>query len=96
MVPKTIAPAKNRATPSVDAAKLFASCAGCHGVNGEKKALGKSGIIKGWHKADVVKALKEYKSAKRNLYGMGAVMKGQASKLSEKEIEALGEYISKL
>ena len=79
----------------VDAAKLFVSCAGCHGAHGEKKALGKSQIIQGWKASKVVKALKGYQNG---TYGgaMKAVMKGQASKLTPQEITALSEYISKL
>ena len=79
----------------VDAAKLFVSCAGCHGVHGEKKALGKSQIIGGWEASKVVTALKGYQDG---TYGgaMKAVMKGQASKLTPQEITALSEYISAL
>lgn len=80
----------------IDASKLFVGCAGCHGSKGEKKALGKSDLIGGWEKAKVIEALKGYKSGNRNLYGMGGIMKGQAGKLSDEQIEALGEYISKL
>ena len=33
---------------ATDGATLYKKCAGCHGANGEKKALGKSLVIKGW------------------------------------------------
>ena len=82
--------------PSVDAAAIFKSCAGCHGTKGEKKALGKSDIIGGWNSLKVQEALKGYRSKTRNIYGMGAVMQGQATKLSDDEIKALGDYIEKL
>ena len=46
----------------VTAVSLFAAnyapCAGCHGVDGSKKALGKSAVIKGWDVAKVEAALK--------------------------------------
>jgi len=82
--------------PSVDAAAIFKSCAGCHGAKGEKKALGKSEVIGGWSALKVEEALKGYRGKKRNVHGMGAVMQGQAAKLSDEEIKALGAYIEKL
>ena len=87
--------AASNATSSIDAAKLYVACAGCHGVHGEKKALGKSQVIGGWEASKVVTALKGYQDG---TYGgaMKAVMKGQASKLTPQEITALSEYISAL
>jgi len=80
---------------AVDAAKIYVACAGCHGVHGEKKALGKSQVIQGWEASKVVTALQGYKDG---TYGgaMKGVMKGQASKLNDAQIKALAEYISKL
>lgn len=74
---------------------LFKACAGCHGASGEKAALGKSQIIKGWSSAKVAEALNGYKN---DTYGgaMKGVMKGQASGLSSEDINLLSEYISKL
>ncbi|SFV56843.1 Cytochrome C553 (soluble cytochrome f) [hydrothermal vent metagenome] len=92
--PTTIAPKK--VVKAEDGATLFASCAGCHGAKGDKKALGKSELIGGWSATKVEEALKGYKSKKRNIHGMGAVMQSQAVKLNDKEIKLLGEYISKL
>ena len=80
---------------AADGAALFKKCAGCHGMHGEKKALGKSAPIKGWDKAKVVEALKGYKAGTRNVYGMGALMKGQVAGLSDADIEAIADYISK-
>ena len=95
-VKKQEQPKEKAAQPGVDAAALFKSCAGCHGAKGEKKALGKSDIIAGWSSLKVQEALKGYRSKKRNIHGMGAVMQGQAAKLSDDEIKALGAYIEKL
>jgi len=80
---------------AVDGAVIFKACSACHGVNGEKKALGKSQVIQGWDVAKVTAALKGYKDG---TYGgaMKAVMKGQAAKLSDAEIKAVSEHISKL
>lgn len=82
-------------TPEIDAAKIYSACAGCHGADGSKAALGKSQIIKGWDAQKTADALKGYKTG---AYGgaMKGLMRGQVSKLSEAEIQALAEYISKL
>jgi len=79
----------------VDAVKLFQVCAGCHGPDASKAALGKSQIIKGWSAQKIKDALKGYKAG---TYGgaMKGIMAGQVSKLGDAEIEALAEHISKL
>jgi len=82
------------------AASLFAAdvntaaCAGCHGANFEKAALGKSKIVKDMTKADIEKALKGYKDGS---YGgaMKGVMKGQAAKLSDADMKAIAEKFGK-
>ena len=80
---------------AVDGATLFKACAGCHGINGEKAALGKSELIGGWSKEKVATALKGYQEG---TYGkaMKGVMKGQVARLDDEKIEALAEYISTL
>ncbi|NPA59326.1 MAG: c-type cytochrome [Epsilonproteobacteria bacterium] len=80
---------------TVDAKVLFKTCAGCHGASGEKVALGKSKVIKGWDASKVTTALNGYKDG---TYGgaMKGLMKAQVSKLSEADIKALAGYISKL
>ncbi|WP_428023471.1 c-type cytochrome [Arcobacter sp.] len=72
-----------------------AACVGCHGANFEKAALGKSQIVKGWDAAKVEAALKGYKDGS---YGgaMKGVMKGQVARLSDADIKAIAEQISKL
>jgi len=82
-----------------DAAKgkaVFARCAGCHGQNGEKHALGKSDVIAGWDAAKVVDALKGYKAGTRNKHGMGGTMKGQAASLSDADMANVAAYIATL
>jgi cytochrome c len=76
-----------------DGASLFKRCAGCHGVNAEKAALGKSQIIKGWEASKTVAALKGYKDG---TYGgaMKGVMKGQVTTMSEADMQEIGEYIA--
>ena len=81
---------------AADGAALFAKCAGCHGQNGEKAALGKSAIIKGLDAATVEKDIQGYKAGTLNKHGMGALMKGQVASLSDEDIKALAQYISSL
>lgn len=76
-------------------ASAYKVCSSCHGVNGEKPALGKSKVIQGWSVSKVLHALDGYKDGS---YGgtMKAVMKGQASGLTEEKAKAIAEYISTL
>ena len=76
-------------------ADLFKKCAGCHGQHAEKKAMGKSKVINTFSSAEIVTALKGYKDG---TYGgaMRGLMKGQVSRLNDKQIESLGTYIPTL
>ncbi len=68
------------------------ACAGCHGTNFEKKAMGKSKIVKDMSKDDIVKALKGYKDGS---YGgaMKAMMTGQVASLSDADMESIADSI---
>ena len=81
---------------AADGKALYAKCAGCHGQKGEKAALGKSAKIGGLDAATIVKDLEGYKAGTLNKHGMGGVMKGQAASLSEADMKALADHISKL
>jgi len=81
---------------AADGAALFAKCAGCHGQDGKTKALGKSAPIAGMPADQIVKDLQGYKAGTLNQHGMGGVMKGQAAALSDDDMKALADYISKL
>ena len=72
----------------------YAKCAGCHGANGEKKALGKSKVMKDMTKSEIVAALNGYKDGS---YGgpMKGLMKGQVAKLSAADIQAIADNIGK-
>ena len=74
---------------------IFKSCSACHGNNAEKKALGKSQVIKGWESTKIINALNGYKAG---TYGgaMKGLMKGQVLKLSDADIKEVAGYISKL
>jgi len=90
---ETLAPAATASAPA-DPAKLFAKCAGCHGQKAEKSALGKSQVIAGWEPSKIKDALHGYKNG---TYGgaMKGLMKGQVAPLSDADIDALANYISK-
>jgi cytochrome c553 len=70
------------------------ACAGCHGANFEKKAMGVSKIVKDMAKADIVTALKGYKDGS---YGgaMKGIMKGQSDPLSDAQIEGIANKVGK-
>ena len=75
-------------------ADAFKKCAGCHGANGEKKALGKSKVISDMSKADIKSAIHGYKDG---TYGgpMKGLMKGQVASLSDADIDAIAAKIGK-
>jgi len=70
----------------------YKKCSACHGATGEKKALGKSAVIKGWEATKTVAALKGYKDG---TYGgpMKGLMKGQVASLNDAQIEAIAKYL---
>jgi len=84
-------PADQATAPAV-----YAKCSGCHGKDGKMKALGKSEIIAGQSKDELIKKIKEYKEGTRNVAGMGALMKGQVASLSDADIEAIATYLSNI
>lgn len=80
-------------TPTAPAA--YDKCKGCHGKNGKTVALGKSAVIGGQSKEAIIASMNAYKAGTKNEVGMGALMKGQAASLSDEDIEAVAEYLSK-
>ena len=79
-----------------DGKALFAKCAGCHGADGKTAALGKSAVIAGQAAADLETKIAGYKAGTLNTNGMGALMKGQVSGLSDSDTKAISAYISGL
>tara|TARA_B110000046_G_C12961748_1_gene384871 strand:+ start:967 stop:1239 length:273 start_codon:yes stop_codon:yes gene_type:complete len=71
------------------AAVNLGACKGCHGLNFEKKALGKSKVVSDMTKAEVSASLIGYKNG---TYGgpMKGLMKGQVAKYSEAELSSTG------
>ena len=78
-----------------DGATLYKKCASCHGMNGEKVALGKSKVIANMSEAELNTAMNGYKDGS---YGgpMKGLMKGQVAKLSSAEVGELSKYITTL
>ncbi len=74
--------------------ELYHKCAGCHGEHGKKRALGKSALLAGQSASDLANKLIAYKEGKRNVAGMGNLMKTQLASLQKSDILALAEYIS--
>ena len=81
---------------AADGSALYQKCSACHGLKGEKQALGKSQVIAGWKADKTLEALKGYKAGTRNTKGMGALMKGQLAALSDGDMKALSDYIATL
>ena len=77
---------------SLSAASI-AACAGCHGADFSKPAMGKSQVVKGWDAAKIEASLKGYKDGS---YGgaMKAVMAGQVKALSDADIADLAKQIA--
>ena len=77
---------------AADGAALYKKCAGCHGASGEKKALGRSQVIKGWETKKTVEVLKGYKAG---TYGgpMKGVMKGQVLSMDDEQMEAIAKFL---
>ena len=80
----------------VTAEKIFKKCAICHGEKGEKKSLGVSSVIAGMKSKEIIDILEEYRIGKRDSYGYGNMMRGQATKLSHKNIKIVAKYIESL
>jgi cytochrome c553 len=88
-------PTAAAAPPQPDGEALFKRCSSCHGQHAEKSAMNASQVIAGWPADKIVAALQGYKDGS---YGgkMRGTMAGQASRLDNREIEALAAYITTL
>lgn len=71
-------------------------CKNCHGENGDKYGGGKSSQIAFLDKKDIITALKDYRSGKRDVHGMGRVMKSEVLTMKDDEIESVAEYVVSL
>lgn len=80
----------------ISAEEIFKKCAICHGKKAEKKSLGVSRVIAGLKAKEIIDILEEYRVGKRDSYGYGSMMRGQATKLSHKNIKIVAKYIESL
>jgi cytochrome c553 len=85
----TVGSAGAAGDPQAGKAKA-ASCAGCHGANGE--GVGTNPALAGKSEDQLVAALKDYKSGKRD----NAIMKGMVAPLSDADMANLGAYFASL
>ena len=73
------------------------NCKSCHGAKGEKKALGKSKVIKGMPVASIEKAMHDYASDKRKSIAIAKKMKKDfLQKRSKEDLRAVSQYIHDL
>jgi len=79
---------------NVAGAAAYAKCAGCHGADGKTQALGKSPVIAGQSKEELVTKINGYKAGTINVSGMGTLMKGQVATMDDAAIDAVSAYIS--
>jgi cytochrome c len=78
---------------AADAKALYGRCAGCHGADGSKQALGTGKPLKGVSAEEATKALRGYK-AKTFGGEKKAIMEAQCASLSDEDIKALAQYIA--
>lgn len=83
---------------SAEQPAVFKKCIACHGPDAKKVAPGSKGgvTIAGMAKEDLLRKLKGYKAKTEDNGGAKAIMYGQMANVSDADIEALAEYISKL
>ena len=75
-------------------AALYKKCAGCHGVNAEKRALGRSEIIQGLSQRKIENELFEFRDERVDSDEM--IMKMQVKHFTNDQIKAVSKYISNL
>jgi cytochrome c553 len=85
-----IAGASQAAGDSAAGKAKAAGCGGCHGANGE--GVKPNPALAGKPEADIVQALKDYKSGKR----VNPVMKSLATPLSDTDMANLGAFYASL
>lgn len=81
-----------QAAGNAEAGKTKAAqvCAACHGPEGNKPTAPENPVLAGQHQDYLAKALKDYKTGKRN----NPIMKGFAASLSNQDIADLAAWFS--
>ncbi len=79
---------------AADGRELYIKCAGCHGADGSKPAMGSGPVIKGMSAEKAAQDLNGYKA---KTYGgkNKAVMENLIKDLTPADIKALAEHIAK-
>ena len=82
---------------ALDGASLYKTktCIACHGPEGRKPLMPNYPKLAGQNKAYLLQQMKDIKSGARN-NGNTAAMKGVMHLVSDEEMEALADYLSKL
>ncbi len=82
---------------ALDGAGLYKTktCIACHGPEGRKPIMPNYPKLAGQNKAYLLQQMKDIKSGARN-NGNTAAMKGVMHLVSDEEMEALADYLSKL
>ena len=68
-------------------------CQGCHGIDLNKKAFGKSQPLQNMSEDEIESTLKAYKLGTLNKYGFGSLMKAQVESFSDTQIHELAVQI---
>lgn len=79
-----------------DLSKGLPACTGCHAPNGQGIALASFPHLGGQHASYTAKQLTAFREGERSNDGDAMVMRSIASKLSNKDIEAVSSYIEGL
>ena len=82
--------AQARGSAAAGKQKASQICAACHGPAGVEPSAPENPILAGQHYDYLVRALRDYKSGKRD----NAVMKGFAASLSQQDIEDLAAWFA--
>ncbi len=85
---------------AADGAEIFKKCIACHGPNADKIAPGSKGdvTLAGMDKARIIEQLKGYAAGTADNGGAKAIMYANMKnfKLTDADIEAVADHISKL
>ena len=93
----TVALAPVGSALALDGAQLYKTktCLTCHGKDGKTPIMKNYPKLAGQNKEYLLQQMKDIKSGARN-NGMTAAMKGIMHLVSDEEMEALADYISKM
>lgn len=83
----------NTSTKPID---VFKGCAKCHGKDGRNTAYGRSDMLAGQSVEDLTESITFFKESTFERKGVMLVMSRQVKHLSDKDIENLAQFISKL